>query len=100
MNIEKVCRDAIKVVEKYLAGDLIAADMYDELQEAQDAADDAWDEANRIWCFHITELDNNNKPVSSKSNRICRAAWHACLAAKNDERSLAKMYVNGYWELV
>tara|TARA_R110002074_G_scaffold366071_3_gene539932 strand:+ start:427 stop:678 length:252 start_codon:yes stop_codon:yes gene_type:complete len=83
MNIEQTCKDAIAVVERYLAGDLVAADMYDELQEAQDAVDDAWDNSN-----------------SRKSNRTCRAAWHACLAAKNDEWSLAKMYVNEYWDRV
>tara|TARA_R110002167_G_scaffold7563_1_gene35848 strand:+ start:598 stop:780 length:183 start_codon:yes stop_codon:yes gene_type:complete len=41
MNIEQVCKDAIAVVERYLASDLAAADMYDELQEAQDAAGEA-----------------------------------------------------------
>ena len=86
MNIEQVCKEAIKVVEKYLAGDLEAADMYDifaALREAQDAVEAAWDEAN-----------------SRKSNRICRAACHACSAAKNDERDIAKMYVNEYWDHV
>ena len=83
MNIEQVCKDAITVVEKYLAGDLVAADMYDELQEAQDAVDDAWYVAK-----------------SRKSQRMCRAAWHACLAAKNDERDIAKMYVKEFWEQV
>tara|TARA_R110000765_G_scaffold407556_1_gene504945 strand:- start:432 stop:686 length:255 start_codon:yes stop_codon:yes gene_type:complete len=83
LNTEQICKDAIEVVERYLASDLVAADMHDELREAQDAVDDAWDMSN-----------------SRKSHRICRAAWHACLAAKNDERSLAKVSVNEFWDRV
>ena len=85
MNIEQTCKDAIAVVERYLDSNVVVhyADSFAALCEAQDAVDKAWDNSN-----------------SRKSNRTCRAAWHACSTAKNDERSLAKMYVNGYWELV
>jgi hypothetical protein len=86
MNTEQICKDAIAVVERYLASDLVAADMYDELQEAQDAVDDVWDESISRKATHLC--------------RQCRAAWHACSAAKNDERVVAKTYVDEFWELV
>ena len=78
-DYEKVCAEAITSVEDYLANDMVA-DMYEELQEAQTAVDDAWDTVK-----------------SRKANRMCRAAWHACLAAKNDEQGIARMYVAEYW---
>ncbi len=83
MNIEQACKDAVVLVQSYLDGDLIAADMMDELCEAQEAVDYAWDESS-----------------SRKADRMCRPAWHACIAAKNDERDIAKMYVNAFWEQV
>ena len=83
MNIEQVCSDAIIEVESYLANNLVAGEVYDELCEAQEAVDRAWDIAK-----------------SRTSHCMCRAAWHACLAAKNDERNIAKMYVNAFWEQV
>ena len=85
MNIEQICKDAIAVVERYLDSDVVVpyADIFAELCEAQEAVDDACYESN-----------------SSKSHRTCRAAWQACLAAKHDECSLAKMYVNEFWEQV
>ena len=80
LDYEKVCKEAILLVEKFLAGDMVAADMYGELQEAQTAVDDAWDAL-----------------ISRKANRVCRAAFHACLAAKNDERVPASIYAEEYW---
>ena len=84
MNIEQVCKDAIAVVERYLTGDVSAYDMQDELSKAQEAVDKAWD---------IKTLDR-------KSHCMCRAAWHACLAAKNDKRITAEACMAKFWEQV
>ena len=83
MNIEKTCADAIAVVERYLTGDVSAYDMQDELFEAQEAVDCAWRECN-----------------SNKSRCLCFTAWWACSHAKDNERSIAKMYVDRFWGLV
>ena len=91
MNIEQVCEDAIAVVERYLANDLAAADMYDELQEALNAVEAAWHHANS----HRSSLRK-----ATRLCRLCRAAWLACLAAKNDERVIAKVSVNEFWDRV
>ena len=81
--IEKACKEAIKVAEKYLAGDVSAYDIQDELFEAQEAVDCAWRECN-----------------SNKSRCLCFTAWWACSHAKDNERSIAKMYVEEYEDLV
>tara|TARA_R110002167_G_scaffold7563_2_gene35852 strand:+ start:116 stop:385 length:270 start_codon:yes stop_codon:yes gene_type:complete len=86
LNTEQICKGAIAVVERYLDDGFVywVGYMHDELQEAQEAVDDAWDES-----------------ISRKSTRLCRlcrAAWHACLAAKNDERVIAKVYADEYWD--
>ena len=83
MDVEKVCSDAIVEVESYLANNLVAGEVYDELDEAHKSVDKVWDESS-----------------SRKADRMCRPAWHACLAAKNDERDIAQMYVNAFWEQV
>jgi hypothetical protein len=82
MNIEKTCADAIAVVERYLftAAD---SDMMNEICEAKDAVESAWDVCK-----------------SPKSHRQCRAAWTACLSAKTGHTSTAEMYVDEYWEQV
>jgi len=84
MNIEQVCKDAIKVVECYLANGAPAYDRYDELYEAMEAVDKAWD-------VNLCEAGKYS------NNIICRAAWHACEAAKNDKDDLAKIYVAAFW---
>ncbi len=81
MNIEQVCKDAIAVVESYLANDAPAYDMYDELHEASEAVDCAWDVCN-----------------SRKSHYICSNAWHACLAAKYDKRDIAEACIAKFKE--
>ena len=93
MNTEQICKDAIAVVERYLDDGFVywVGYMYDELQEALYAVEAAWHHANS----HRSSLRK-----ATRLCRLCRAAWLACLAAKNDERSLAKMWVNEYWEQV
>tara|TARA_R100000541_G_scaffold52965_1_gene60794 strand:+ start:616 stop:870 length:255 start_codon:yes stop_codon:yes gene_type:complete len=81
MNIEQVCKDAIAVVERYIANDVPAYIMSDELYEAREAVNRAW---------HACD--------AAKDIRVCRAAWHACDVAKNDELLVAKMFVNAFWE--
>lgn len=88
MNTEQICKDAIAVVERYLDDGFAhwVDYMHDELQEAQEAIDDVWDES-----------------ISRKATRLCRqcrSAWHACLAAKNGERVVAKVYVDEFWDRV
>ena len=83
MNIEKTCTDAIAVVERYLTGDVSVYDMQDELYEAREAVDRAWD-----------------KYTSRMKSDMCTTAWLAVLAARHDRRDLAKMYVAEYKELV
>ena len=79
MNIEKTCADAIAVVERYLAGDMYRCQRITEFNEAQGAVVKAW--------ASVTEGHR------SKSYKLCRTAWNACLAAKNDKRIIAKTYV-------
>ena len=88
MNIEKTCADAIAVVERYLANDVPAYDMRNELYEARGAVGDSWEA--RAW-----DVCKSHKP-----QRICRAAWHACDTAKDGEVILAKKYVEEYEDLV
>jgi hypothetical protein len=83
MNIEQTCTDAVAVVERYLTGDVSVYDMQDELYEAQEAADRAWDE-------YISRMESD----------MCHIAWNACSHAKNDRRDIAKAYVDEYKELV
>ena len=83
LDYEKVCINAIQVVGKYLASDLVAADIHEELQEAQRTVSDAWDEVE-----------------SRKARRICRTAWHACLAAKLGDRRLARIHVWDFWNFM
>ena len=92
MNIEKTCADAIEVVERYLTGvDVHYADIFDELSEAMEAADCAWDES-------ISRMKNGT--CSTACMLMSIRSWGACIAAKSDERDLAKMYVDEYKELV
>ena len=81
-NYEEVCANAALVVEKYIFtdNDKAAADMFDELKEAQNAVDVVWDTV-----------------TSRKARRVCRAVYHACLAARSDERFTARVYVDEYW---
>ena len=94
MNIEKTCADAIAVVERYLANDVPAYDMRNELYEAREAVDSAWD------VIHRSRKSLRLPPLEKLHHCMCRAAWHACLAAKSDEIMLAEKYVEEYKELV
>ena len=86
LDYEKVCINAIQVVGKYLVSDIEAADMSDELREAQYTIDDAWD---------TVELHG-----ADRADRVCRLAWDACNAAKLDNRWSARMHVADFWKFM
>ena len=91
-NIEKTCTDAIAVVQSYLDGHVAASDMSDELDEALELVNSTGG--------YLCECEAEGNLLLGLMVDKCSAAWTACLAAKNGQRYVAKMYVAEYKELV